>query len=288
MEPHRLQPEDIEHPAVPWNDYAPRLLTSWQSLLATEPEEHDVQAFLESHPALLPGAIGDIGPGGNHGPHLDGVFRQAPLQGLSKDRYPDFMWITRSTSRITPICFEIEKPGKHWFTTGERPTAELTQALDQLTDWKVWFSESENQSIFRKVYLLGEYEHRALEPEYILIFGRQREFDVAYGRHKRAERLRKKRDFMRRRDETFMTFDALAPDPRLADMVTLSMTSDGPELAAVPPTFTTGPGTAALAEVVRDPQSAVEGVSYWDEARKAYVIDRWRHWQEVADQQRNR
>ena len=44
-----------------------------------------------------------------------GVFRQPPLQGLDRDRRPDFMWITRATSQITPICIEIEKPGKEWF-----------------------------------------------------------------------------------------------------------------------------------------------------------------------------
>jgi hypothetical protein len=38
------------------------------------------------------------------------------------------MWITRATALITPVCIEIERPGKRWLTGKGRPTAELTQA----------------------------------------------------------------------------------------------------------------------------------------------------------------
>ena len=144
------------------------------------------------------------------------------------------MWITRSTALITPVCIEIEKPGKRWFTKGGHPTAELSQALDQLIDWKVWFSESENQSIFRKTYLRGQYEDRQLLPQYVLIYGRASEFEVP-GPHERPDRLRKKRDFMRRGDdEHFMTFDSLRPKRDSSDFATLSMTANGPKLHAVP------------------------------------------------------
>jgi hypothetical protein len=213
---------------------------------------------------------------------LEGVFREAPLKGLARDKYPDFMWITRSTDLVTPICIELERPGKRWFTQAGRPTAKLTQALDQLTDWKVWFSEPENQSIFRKTYLRGEYEDRHLLPQYVLIFGRVSEFETP-GLHKRPDRLRKKLDFMRRVDEQFMTFDSLRPKSEYSDFVTLSMTADGPVLHAVPPSFTTGPLTAGIAGVIRDPRDAIYRTEIWDDARKAYVMERWFHWQHVAD-----
>lgn len=117
---------------------------------SSDPAESAVQVFLEEHPCLLPGAHGDIGPGGHHGPVPGGVFAEPSLEGLNKDRRPDFMWITRSTSLITPICIEIERPVSTGLLLTASLPAELTQALDQLTDWKVWFSESENQSIFWK------------------------------------------------------------------------------------------------------------------------------------------
>ncbi len=88
------------------------------------------------------------------------------------------MWVTRSTSLITPICIEIERPGKHWFNLDGTPTATLTQALDQLTDWKVWFSEPENQLIFRRTYMLDGFTDRPIQPQYVLIYGRRDEFDT--------------------------------------------------------------------------------------------------------------
>ncbi len=241
-----------------------------------------MQEFLEAHPVLLPGGLGDVGPGGHHGPELYGVFRQPPLEGLARNRRPDFMWITRATALITPVCIEIERPGKKWFTEKGPPTAELTQALDQLVDWKVWFSEPENQSIFRKTYLQGQYEDRQLLPQYVLILGRSSEFR-APGPHRRPDRLRKKRDFMRRADEQFMTFDSLQPKREFSDFATLSMTADGPVLHAVPPSFTTGPPTVEIAGIIRDPHEAIYKTEMWDEARKAYVLERWLHWQHVAD-----
>ena len=276
LRPDRPQP-------VPWNSYEQWVLPRWRELLDSDPPELAVQKFLEAHPVLLPGGLGDIGPGGHHGPELEGVFREPPLEGLARNRRPDFMWITRSTALITPICIEIEKPGRRWFNSAGRPTAELTRALDQLTDWKVWFSESENNSIFRKTYLRGHYEDRHLLPQYVLIYGRNAEFEVS-GPHERPDRLRKKRDFMRREGEHFITFDSLRPKKDFSDFATLSMTMNGPALYAIPPSFTTGPPTAEIAgQIRRNPRSAIDKTEMWDDARKAHVLERWLYWQQVAD-----
>lgn len=48
-----------------------------------------------------------------------------------------------------------------------------------------------------------------------------------------------------------MTFDSLRPKRDLSDFATLSMTANGPELHAVPPSFTTGPPTTEIAGNVR-------------------------------------
>ncbi|MFG1637449.1 Shedu anti-phage system protein SduA domain-containing protein [Pseudonocardia alni] len=275
---------DPDRPQPPsWQEYVDWLTPRWDALLASDPAEPAVQSFLEQHPCLIPGAHGDVGPGGHHGPVLGGVFAEPPLQGLDKHRRPDFMWITRSTSLITPICIEIERPGKHWFTSGGVPTAQLTQALDQLTDWKVWFSESENQAIFRKQYIAGEHEDRQLLPQYVLIFGRQREFDRSYGRHERPDRLRKKRDFMRRENEFFMTFDSLRPDAQDSDLLTLRMSSNGPRVLAVPPTFTTGPSTQDDAKQLKSIEDALSRTPLITDARRAHIRKRWEHWRNEDD-----
>jgi hypothetical protein len=130
--------------------------------------------------------------------------------------------------------------------------------------------------------LQGQYDDRQLLPQFVLIFGRAAEFGNL-GPHKRPDRLRKKRDFMRRSDEQFMTFDSLKPNREFSDFITISMTVDGPELYAVPPSFTSGPLTADIAGVLRDAREAIFRTEMRDDDRKAYVLDRWLHWQHVVD-----
>jgi hypothetical protein len=113
-----------------WNDYVAEATAQWRALLDTEPEEREVQKFLELHPSMIPGGSGDIGPGGHHGSEMAAVFREPTLKGAGRSFQPDFMWVTRSTSLITPILIEIEKPSKRWYQEkSQRPTAELRDAL---------------------------------------------------------------------------------------------------------------------------------------------------------------
>lgn len=236
--PPTLQSDDsADRPLpTPWDEYASWLTDRWQRLLASDPSERDVQTFLEAHPSLLPGADGDIGPGGHHGPEYNAVIAEPPLKGIERNRFPDFMWITRSTSLITPICIEIERPGKQWFNKSG-----------------------------------------------VLIFGRRGEFEHQAGIHATPDRLQKKRDFMARADESFMTFDSLRPREILRDCATIKLTASGIRLHRIPPSFTSGPVTRDLVSVARDPRAAISKTELWTEQRKTYVLERWLHWQGLAD-----
>lgn len=129
--------------------YAATVGAEWRDLLSSDPDEVAVQRFMELHPAILPGAH-DLGPTGNHPPLYGAVFRQARLEGLGTNRYPDFMWISKSTAFITPVRIEIEKPSKRWFTKAGTPTAEFTEAQGQLAEWRAWFSDETNVANFKK------------------------------------------------------------------------------------------------------------------------------------------
>ncbi|WP_460783258.1 hypothetical protein [Microbacterium tumbae] len=96
--------------ALGWAEYADKALSDWYKLLSENPEEDAVQEFLELHPAMVPGGSGDIGPGGHHGSDFGAVFRRPKLTGAGRSFEPDFLWVTRSSSLITPILIEIEKP----------------------------------------------------------------------------------------------------------------------------------------------------------------------------------
>lgn len=197
--------------AESWSGNVARLTTEWRALLASDPPEPDVQVFLERHPSLVPGATDNIGPHGHHGVCWSAVIRQPELPGLDR-RVPDFMWVRRDTAAVRPILVEIEAPSKRWFIGSRAPSADLTQALDQLTEWKVWFADPANQQTFRRAYVPAAYSHRALEPQYVLVFGRDGEFRNGTSPHMRPDLVRRKRDLMTRASEHFFTYDMLEPE----------------------------------------------------------------------------
>lgn len=270
-----------------WNDYVAEVLVRWRSLLDGEPEEGEVQKFLELHPSMIPGGSGDIGPGGHHGSEMTAVFREPTLKGAGRSFEPDFMWVTRSTSLITPILIEIEKPSKRWYQEkSQRPTAELRDALDQLADWRSWFNEDENSSIFRSEFLFEDsYDDRPIEPQFVLIYGRQSEFEQGGG-HTDPGALRHKRDSQRRPGESFMTFDSLRPRYDHANSMTLTMTAKGPKPFAFSPMYGTDTYTGADALRLGEPAEALQRSVMITPERKQYLADRWQHWKRIEEDAR--
>lgn len=272
--PDRPQPMD-------WQQYSDTVMQEWYALLLGNPEESAVQAFLESHPAMVPGGSGDVGPGGHHGSDLGAVFARPRLNGAGRSFEPDFMWVTRSSSTITPILIEIEKPSKRWFRGDGRPTADLTEARDQLNDWRMWFTQDGNERIFREQYqLLGDYPHRPVEPQFVLIYGRSSEFELGGG-HSNPDELNRKRTGMRKPDETFFTFDSLKPKFEHGDSITLRMRATGPEPFAFSPVFHTGTEMSNGARLLGDPTEALARTKHITDERRAYLATRIEYWQSI-------
>lgn len=265
---------------APWEDYERRSREEWLALLDEDPPEREVQAFLERHPSLLPGGTDNIGPGGHHGVCWSAVVRQPELPGLDA-RVPDFMWVRRDTAAVRPILIEIEAPAKPWFIGTREPNAKLIHALDQLLEWKVWFADPANQQTFRRAYVPPEYTHRALEPRYVLVYGRDREFRPGTSPHSRPDQVRRKRDLLPHPDEHLFTFDLLHPERDASNYATISGFQQAFRLAALPPTFTTGESTRQLAGRLSDISEALKSTGIGDE-RSAYLVDRWAHWRRQA------
>lgn len=275
---NRPRPQD-------WGLYSDQVRAEWFSLLSTDPEEPAVQEFMELHPAIIPGGSGDIGPGGHHGSQLSAVFRQPPLAGAGGTFVPDFMWVTKSSGLITPILIEIEKPSKRWFKKDGRPTSNLTHALDQLDEWRSWFDKDSNPALFRQKYLFEDYHYnRPLKPQFVLIYGRDAEFTWAGG-HSDPDGMRHKRDSKRKPDQTFRSFDSLAPRYDHANSVTVTMTSNGPVPFAFSPMYQTTPMTGIDARTLGDPTEALAHSVMMSPERKAYLADRWNYWQQVEAKQ---
>lgn len=264
-----------------WLEYSDAALSEWYALLSSDPEEAEVQAFLELHPSMVPGGSGDIGPGGHHGSEMSAVFAQPRLGGAGPDFEPDFMWVTRSSGLVTPILVEIEKPSKRWFQANGRPTAAFRDAHDQLNDWRSWFMNDENSALFRRTYLFNDsYADRPLEPQFVLIYGRKHEFELGGG-HRDPDALRHKRDSQRGSGEAFMTFDSIRPRFDHRNSLTARMTAKGPRVHAFSPVFGTGTHTGADALRLGDPSAALERSVMMTAARKAYLAERWAHWRRV-------
>ena len=265
-----------------WPEYEIYIRTSLVELLAAAPDEKAMQEFLEQHPCMLPGA-GNIGHGGHHGAWWDAVISQPELKGLGPTRFPDFMYVRRDTSSTQPVCIEIESPGKPWFNQSSlTPTAKLTQALDQLDEWRLWFDKPENHAIFNKMYVPEAYRDRKIEPCFVLIYGRTSEFRAG-GRHKDYRRARAKRDKFRKEDQWVLTYDMLAPDWHGETYGTIKGHAGQFKITDIPPTFKTGPYlnlSGSLMDANYDLTQALSRNVLLDENRARYLAERWIHWRD--------
>jgi Domain of unknown function (DUF4263) len=176
---------------------------------------------------------------------------------------------------------EIEKPSKRWFRRDGRPTSEFTEAHDQLNDWRSWFARDGNEGLFRErfLFLSEKYEDRPLEPQYVLVYGRESEFGIGGG-HVNPSGLRYKRDQQRGMNESFMTFDALRPRFDHSNSMTLTMTAQGPKIHAFSPVYGTDTSVGKGALLLDDPHDALDRSVMISDERRAYLAKRWSYWQQ--------
>jgi hypothetical protein len=259
---------------MPREAYEQLVQAEWRSLLNKHPSptEREIQAFFEKHPCMVPGAFNLFGESG-HYPWLCGLISQPPLP--SYDRHsPDFMWLSMNSDTEEPILVEIEDPSKRWFTEGGVQTSELTQALNQIAEWKAWFGVSHNVQAFKALYKLDRdaWRRRRFRPVYLLIYGRGAEANATPARTER-------RSYLQPEDTVVMTYDRLAPNPKAQQLICLKINPAG-ELRAisVPPTLTWRPGLADERSLVRDLDKAIEANPYIAPNRKAFLVRRLPYW----------
>jgi hypothetical protein len=221
-------------PGVPSEEiYNELLMGQWQTLLDSpaSQDEHLLQAFLERHPSLLPGSNSVDGDSG-HTAFPMAVITQPKLPSLS-DRHPDFMWIATDSESVYPIMIEIETPHKQWFY-GQRAEihSALTHAQGQLAEWRAWFNQGPNRTLFLDMYQVPQMlRDLRLSPRFVLVYGRRANYA--------GSRLRQaKRAELAREDERLMSFDRLSPAKWGTLYSCVRMTADGYRVVAVPPSLT--------------------------------------------------
>lgn len=260
-------------PAVPWKTYVRQAERKWRELLA-DPSvgEKDDQLFLEQNPSFVPGAFGVEGPA-NHGPTIGALITQPRLPGLTRP-VPDFMWINKQSDRIFVVLIEIEDPHKRWFTTKGSATAQLSQTMGQIAEWKGWFAQNGNVAQFRNLYWLRRdwWARLPMFVRYVLVYGRAAEFD---GR----DDLSRLRSGIAPEDTTIMTYDRVQPFGIGTDFPCAKVAGDQLVAKWFPPAFSIDPyhveeGIARLA----GKEEAVLASPGIPEDRKNFLISRFRYW----------
>ncbi|MHB8894146.1 MAG: Shedu immune nuclease family protein [Candidatus Geothermincolia bacterium] len=259
---------------MPWARYRAKAEAQWLALLQNCCDESVYQSFLEENPSFFPLRCTFTGEG-HHGMFPHAVISQPRLSGLSGN-VPDFMWISRDSECIYPTMIELESPGKKWFTKTNCPTAQLTQALNQLREWKLWFENTSNRTRFLDEYQVpsGLYRARSFRPRYILIYGRRRELEGTTNNMKRTQ--------MRMPDEELITYDRLYPDDGLSSCLTVHVTGTGYEALCVPPTLELGPALAQDFSLINSKHAAIQRSKGISRIRKEFLIRRSNYWDEWA------
>jgi hypothetical protein len=258
-------------PRMPVEEYGARVSAEWSALLASDPPEPEVQAFLEAHPMMVPGAhlgIGKITPTGN-APFPQALVTQPLLQGITK-RTPDFLWLATDSLVFNPVFIEIEAPRKPWVTDTGQQHHKLTAALEQITDWKEWLSKPANRDVFFETYEIPSgIRRRVWSPVYILIFGRKQQNLDAVARIRR-------RHF--NTDTFLIPYENLAPEPHSAEYLCVRRGPHGYEAISVPPTIGLGPGVAEDWSLISGKENAAAASPWMSPERQALLADRFSCW----------
>ena len=265
--------------AMSWEDYERLIVAQWNDVLGggPGPTEVTVHCFLEQHPSLVPGAFNIIGGSSGHYPRMSALISRPPLPSYDR-RIPDFMWLSTNSEIEEPVLIEIEAPSKRWFTASGTQTAHLTQALNQIAEWKAWFGAPQNVEAFKAFYRLDReaWQRRRFRPGYLLIYGRRAEASA-------TPRRTQKRSYLHADDVVSMTFDRLQPNPSASRTVCVKVDVSGSFKAiSVPPTLKWRPALASDRAIIQDLPTAIEANSHIPPERKRFLIRRLGYWHEWA------
>lgn len=261
---------------IPVDEYASQCDLRFQKLLNSEPEETEVQDYLEKNPWLVPGHS-TPGAVSGHSPLHCALITHPKLPGQDL-LVPDFMWIATHSGAWFPTLIEIEKPSKRIFTRRGTPSAQFTQARHQLNQWRSWFKDPTNQLQFLDYYGIPWYfRDRTMTLHMILIYGRRSEFED------QPKLINQLGTLLPGSDEELMSFDRLHADTTMMDSITITAIGHGKYRAKrILPVFCTGPELAHRLLSIAGFEEAVEVNPDISEARKLFLKRRIPYWKQWA------
>lgn len=260
-------------PAQEFEEYAVESKQEYHALLASNPQEPSVQEFLERNPSFIPGGL-TPGSTSGHAPLHGSVISQPVLPGFDA-RKPDFMWVSTHSEAWFPTLIEIERPGKRLYTSKGIPTADFTQARNQLAQWRTWFADPTNQQQFTDAYGIPRQWRTHRQPclHMILIYGRRAEFEGSPTLSKHRGSL------LSSPDEELISFDRLAPHRDLAYAAALRAKGSGVYgVLEVSPVFAFNETMIELARTADGLGEAIERNARIAPERKRFLLGELDYW----------
>lgn len=277
LKSHNLEKPKPSECAMKWEEYTQIIDSEWTSLLSsTKKKESEYQSFFKRHPCMLPRP--HTLPKAGTEPYISALISQ-PILPSYNYRSPDFMWISIDSVGIYAILIEIEDPTKPWWTNKGSTSAKLTEARNQILEWKTWFGVPANTINFLNYYRIPSSISRSLsfKQRYVLIYGRRAEAIS-------NDNLSLKRGHLEGENETYMTYDRLSPNPLLKKEFCVKMDREGYKVISVPPTLEIldlsmlPPSLAKIYSYFRDMDIAIRNNKYLSIEQKEFLIRRWQYW----------
>ena len=203
---------------VPDNYVDLNTLNAFEQALAEASVESDMQVFLERHPQML---IQYLGSGFRHW--------VIPKKRLGGEYETDFLIAERDTTGYVWHAVELERPQAKLFTSKGDPSAALTHALRQISDWRIWLSHNRDYATRDRANSgLGLTD---IEPELegLIIMGRERDVD--------ARTMDRRRRLVREHRVKILTYDSLAEQTRVRLAAAESRINQNPVMAFVADIF---------------------------------------------------
>ena len=261
-----------------WESYSKLVSERFQALLDDESHPESVyQKFIEEHICLTPCVEFPLLQGGR-GPLAECVVTQPSLLEL-KEKIPDFLYFTGNSGDIKSFLIEIERPRKRWFTQRGDPTAEFTQARNQLNRWRTWFQDAGHLIWFEKRYEVrnSPLYDRTHTQHYVLAIGKRS--------HIVSNEFNKLRSGVQSADVTCMTLDRLEPRHEFKNSPTIKLDSSGQDtlfrVLHIPPTFRIGPHNFPRLQPLVGMDDAIASNELISEGRKAFLLERLQYWNDV-------
>lgn len=131
--------------------------------------ESTMQNFLEQHTAFIPTPFLL-----NHGIHFDAFISKLPIG----PRYCDLAYLTKSSDEWWIVLMELENPHKKLFKGGldyAKFSADYTQALQQIKDWKTFIVDYRKEVINTVQRMLQPLSKNKVSFKYVLVMGSRKE-----------------------------------------------------------------------------------------------------------------